>query len=130
MPNRNSLAPKRSRLTAALLVALIPVAVTVAAQEAETTQQTKPRATELDKVVVTGSLIPRTEVETFTPVMTISAEDIRSRGFTSVADVLQQSAMSTGGVQGNQTSASFTQGAETIGMFGLDPGYTKYLIDG
>lgn len=130
MPNRNSLAPKRSRLTAALLVALIPIAGAVAAQETETTQQTKPRATELDKVVVTGSLIPRTEVETFTPVMTISAEDIRSRGFTSVADVLQQSAISTGGVQGNQTSASFTQGAETIGMFGLDPGYTKYLIDG
>ena len=33
-------------------------------------------------------------------------------------------------MQGNQTSASFTQGAETNSLFGLNPGYTKYLIDG
>ena len=119
--------PARNRLTAALLTAiLLPAAGQAFAQEAASEES----ATTLDKVVVTGSLIPQTQLETFSPVMTITAEDIRSRGFTSVANVLQQSSMSTGGVQGAQTSASFTQGAETIGMFGLDPGYTKYLIDG
>src|SRR5690606_41056848 len=60
---------------------------------------------------------------------TVSAEDIQMRGFQSVADVLQQSSFSTGGIQGGQTSASFTQGAEAAGMFSLDPGYTKYLIN-
>lgn len=128
---------QRSRLSAALFAAmLLPVATGAFAQEAgdaaseDAQSRGSSRATEIDKITVTGSLIPQTELETFSPVMTITAEDIRSRGFTSVSDVLQQNAVSTGGVQGAQTSASFTQGAETIGMFGLDPGYTKYLIDG
>lgn len=125
---------KRNRLTIALLSALtLPLAAPALAQDADDQApetESSQSTTTLDKVVVTGSLIPQTAVETFSPVMTITAEDIRARGFTSVANVLQQSSVSTGGVQGAQTSASFTQGAETIGMFGLDPGYTKYLIDG
>lgn len=117
---------KRSRLSAALVAALLAPTAAFAQDASPAPAET----TNLDKVTVTGSLIPKTQLENFTPVTTISAEDIKARGFTSVADVLQQSAFSTGGVQGGQTSASFTQGAETVSMFGLDPGYTKYLIDG
>ena len=84
----------------------------------------------LDRVVVTGSLIPQTDKETFKPVTVISSEDLKARGYTSVADALQQSSFATGGVQGNQTSASFTQGAETLSLFGLSASYVKYLIDG
>jgi iron complex outermembrane receptor protein len=58
-------------------------------------------------------------LETFTPVTIISAEDIQARGFNNVAEVLQGSSFSTGGVQNNQSSASFTQGAETLSLFGL-----------
>jgi len=116
---------RRSRLSAALcLVFLLPTARMAAAQESGSS------ATDLDAVTVTGSLIPQTQIENFTPVTVISAEDIQARGFTSVSDVLQQSSFQTGGLQGGQTSASFTQGAEAAGMFGLDPGYTKYLING
>ena len=123
MPVSNSRL-RRSRLSTALLVAtLMPVAGAALAQEAGP-------ATDLDTVTVTGSLIPQTQVENFTPVTVISAEDIQMRGFTSVADVLQSSTFQTGGLQGGQTSASFTQGADASGMFGLDPGYTKYLING
>ncbi|WP_448481547.1 TonB-dependent receptor plug domain-containing protein [Pseudoxanthomonas mexicana] len=130
MSVRNKNALKRSRLTAALFTALIPFAGAAIAQESTQQQADAPRATELDKVVVTGSLIPQTQLETFTPVTVITAEDIQARGFNSVSDVLQQSSFSTGGVQGSQSSASFTQGAETLSMFGLPPGYVKYLIDG
>ncbi|NYF34364.1 TonB-dependent receptor [Stenotrophomonas sp. JAI102] len=113
----------RHPLTAAVLTGmLLTSAVTAFAQDSSTTN--------LDKVTVTGSLIPQTEIETHTPVVTITAEDIQTRGFTSVADVLQQSSLTTGGLQGGQTSASFTQGAEAAGMFGLSPSYTKYLING
>lgn len=128
MANRNARL-QRSRLSAALFAALIiPVAGSSFAQDAA--QDAGGAATDLDKVTVTGSLIPQTEIENFTPVTVITAEDIQMRGFTSVADVLQQSTYQTGGIQGGQTSASFTQGAEASGMFGLDPGYTKYLING
>ncbi|KAF1015908.1 MAG: Colicin I receptor [Stenotrophomonas maltophilia] len=111
---------RRSTLAVALLSALVAASPALA----------QDKATNLDKITVTGSLIPQTQVETQTPVMTISAEAIQARGFNSVAEVLQQSSMTTGGIQGGQTSASFTQGAEAAGMFGLNPGYTKYLING
>jgi len=112
----------RNTLTLALLLGLTATTGAAFAQDSGTTQ--------LDRVTVTGSLIPQTEIENHTPVLTVTAEDIQTRGFTSVADVLQQSSLTTGGLQGGQTSASFTQGAEAAGMFGLDPGYTKYLING
>ena len=127
---------ERSRLSAALFAALImPVtgaafAQDAGAQQQPTTAAPDAKAANLDKIVVTGSLIPQTEIETFKPVTIITAEDLQTRGFTSVQDALHQSSFSTGGVQGNQTSASFTQGAETNSLFGLNPGYTKYLIDG
>lgn len=117
--------PVRSRLSAALIAALVIPGGAAFAQAASNQD-----ATNLDKVIVTGSLIPQTQLENFNPVTVISAEDIQARGFTSVADVLQQSSLTTGGLQGGQTSAAFTQGAEAAGMFGLDPGYTKYLING
>ena len=121
----------RSPLTLALAAALfLPTAHAQeqAAQDQATTTDQKPK--DLDKVTVTGSLIPQTTVETFTPVTIISAEDIQARGFNTVAEVLQGSSFSTGGVQNNQSSASFTQGAETLSLFGLSASYVKYLIDG
>ena len=90
----------------------------------------QPKARKLETVTVTGTLIPQTQVETATPIVTITAEDLKARGFTSVADALQQGSFATGTVQGAQTSASFTQGAQTLSMFGLPVGFTKYLIDG
>lgn len=105
-----------------------------AVQDSKDTQSAKKtddqKAKTLDKVVVTGSLIPQTQVETFTPVTIITAEDIQARGFNNVAEVLQKSSFATGGVQNNQSSASFTQGAETLSLFGLSASYVKYLIDG
>jgi len=114
--------PLRHPLTLALLGTLLASGTALA--------QSGNAPTQLDRVTVTGSLIPQTEIENHTPVLTVTAEDIQTRGFTSVADVLQQSSLSTGGLQGGQTSASFTQGTEAAGMFGLSPGYTKYLING
>jgi len=119
---------KRSTLAQATAAALSLLAFSAHAQsQAPETQQ---QAKQLDEVVVTGSLIPRTELETATPVITISADDIRARGFINIAEALKASSFATGGVQGSQSSASFTQGAETLSLFGLSVSYTKYLIDG
>ncbi len=122
---------RRSPLTAALIAALlVPAAGAAFAEDLDADQDTAPRAVELDRIVVTGSLIPRTAIETFTPVTVVSAEDIRARGFTSVTDVLEHLSLATGSTNGSQASNGFTQGAETISMFGLAPGYTKYLVNG
>lgn len=131
MANRQS-HPLRSPLALALAAALLLPATALAQDQAATNaaSQSDEKAKNLDKVVVTGSLIPQTQVETFVPVTIISAEDIQARGFNNVAEVLQKSSFATGGVQNNQSSASFTQGAETLSLFGLPSGYVKYLIDG
>jgi len=101
--------------------------------ETETTQaggDQKPAAKKLEAVTVTGSLIPQVEIETAAPLIVISGDTLQARGFSTVAEALKQSSVSTGSVQGAQTSASFTQGAETLSLFGMPPGFTKYLIDG
>src|SRR5690349_21890514 len=104
---------------------------TTAADQAQTPDQgEQAKAKRLETITVTGSLIPQTEIETATPVTTITAEDMKVRGFTTVAEALQQSSFATGSVQGAQSSASFTQGAQTLSMFGLPVGFVKYLIDG
>ncbi|MFC3651712.1 TonB-dependent receptor domain-containing protein [Dyella humi] len=84
----------------------------------------------LEAVTVTGSLIPQTQIETFTPTTTITSQELKSRGFSSVADALQQMTFSTGSIQNSQTTNSFTPGAKTLSLFGLPVGYVKYLIDG
>lgn len=88
------------------------------------------KAKKLEAVSVTGSLIPQSQVETATPVITITAQDIKARGFATVAQALQNASTSTGSVQGAQFSGGFTQGAQTLSMFGLPTGFVKYLIDG
>jgi outer membrane receptor protein involved in Fe transport len=84
----------------------------------------------LETITVTGSLIPQVEIETAAPLIIISGESLQARGFGTVAEALKQSSVATGSVQGAQSSASFTQGAETPSLFGMPPGFTKYLIDG
>ena len=88
------------------------------------------KAKRLQAVTVTGSLIPQTQIETAQPVITITAQDMKARGFSTVAEALQQASFATGSVQGQQSTNSFTTGAETLSLFGLPVGFTKYLIDG
>lgn len=88
------------------------------------------RAKRLDAVTVSGTLINNAQIQTAAPIYTISSQEIKARGFNSVSDVLQSSVMSTGSVQGPQASGGFTQGAQTISLYGLNPEYTLTLIDG
>ncbi|HEY8682653.1 MAG TPA: Plug domain-containing protein, partial [Rhodanobacter sp.] len=95
-----------------------------------TTTTTDSKVKRLQAVTVTGSLIPSSEIETAQPVITITAQDMKARGFSTVAEALQQASFATGSVQGQQNTNSFTTGAETLSLFGLPVGFTKYLIDG
>src|SRR5690606_13457836 len=79
------------RLHGAILAALAasPLALAVAqdarAQDAEPAGQ----PTTLDRIEVTGSRIPRAEIENEQPIITISRAQIEEQGFNSVADILQ-----------------------------------------
>ncbi len=95
-----------------------------------TTQNDKKPVEKLKKIVVTGSLIPTAEIETATPVITITAQDIKQRGFTTLYQALRAQPLVTGQVQGEQLSQSFTPGAQTISLLGLPPNFTLFMVDG
>jgi outer membrane receptor protein involved in Fe transport len=84
----------------------------------------------LGTVTVTGSLIPQAQIETASPTITITSADIQKQGFGTVYDALKALPIANGGVQGNQSAGGFTQGAQTISLFGLPASYTLILLNG
>jgi len=122
----------RKLLATAICAALAwPLAVSaVQAQESGTTAEADSDATQLDRILVTGSRIPRAQLETSSPVVTISSEDIQRQGFRNVSDVLRAQPLATGAVQDNQYAGSFTSNATTISLLGLSPSFTLILMDG
>lgn len=100
--------------------------------QATTTDKKKKKEKTLQTVTVTGSLIPQSKIETASPVIKITSEDLSKQGFRNVYDALQTLTVSTGSVQGNQAAATgtFTPGAEVISLFGLDPAFTLIMING
>ena len=133
----------KSKLTVAVMATLALGYTSAYAQSAQpdasqqsTSQQSTDQAPDtanakkLQAVTVTGSLIPQTQIETATPTVTITADQLKARGFATVAQALQQSSNAVGSVTGPEAVGTFTQGAQTLSLFGLSPGYVKYLIDG
>ncbi len=139
MAIRNRITTERSRLSAALLAAmLLPVAGAVLAQEQGTQGEPEPapapattqEATNLDKVVVTGSRIKRSEIEGPAPVVVLTAADIEKQGFTTVYDALNTLTQFTGSVQNELNQNGFTPNASFLNLRGLGPGYQLVLING
>jgi len=107
--------------------ALLPSAA-LAQDQREDTAAPTPR--QMDTVQVTGSLIPRAQVEGPSPITSITAEDMEKQGFTNVFDALRSLPQSNGSVQDSQFTGGYTPGAKTVSLFGLDPSYTLTLLNG
>jgi outer membrane receptor protein involved in Fe transport len=122
---------QRNLLAAAIgtILALSAVPKWVYAQDQVDDADQDANASEMETIRVTGSLIPQAQKETASPVTVITAEEIEQQGFRNVYDVLRSQPLATGAVQDNQFSG-FTQGASTISLLGLAPGFTLVLIDG
>ncbi len=84
----------------------------------------------VDRVVVTGSNIRRTDSETPSPVQTLSAADIARSGYTSLTEVLQHLSANNMGSLGQNTPGAFGAGGSGISLRGLTVGATLVLIDG
>jgi iron complex outermembrane receptor protein len=94
-------------------------------QVAQSTEKTG-----VERVVVTGSAIPRSETETPSPVQVITKEEIQKTGYTNVAEVLQ--ALTTNGNSNlaQNFSGAFAGGACGVALRGLTVDATLVLIDG
>ena len=87
-------------------------------------------ASDISEIVVTGSLIRRTDTETPSPVQVLTAEDIAKTGFTSVADVLHNLSANGAGSLNQSFNGAFAGGGSGIALRGLSVGATLTLIDG
>jgi iron complex outermembrane receptor protein len=85
---------------------------------------------QVEEVVVTGSLIKRTDTETPSPVQIISDEQMVNTGFTQVSDVLRNLSANGAGTLSQGFGQAFASGASGIALRGLSVGDTLTLIDG
>jgi iron complex outermembrane recepter protein len=93
-------------------------------------QQASSSTPELQEIVVTGSLIKRTDTETPSPVQIITADDIRNSGYTNISDVLRTLSANGSGTLSQGFGQAFAAGASGIALRGLSVGDTLTLIDG
>ena len=84
----------------------------------------------LEEVVVTGSRIPRSQIEGPAPVVTITAQDIAQRGFANVPDLMTSLTQNLGALDNNQYTDGFSPGAQAVDLRGLGPNHTLVLVNG
>lgn len=118
---------RKHAMVCSIQLALLSMAAPALAQS---TSQGQPQ--QLDTIQVTGSRIPRAQVEGPAPVTVVNAEQIKAAGFTSVPEVLRSLSQNSGTVQGQQntTGAQSTPGAQAVDLRGLGPNHTLVLING
>ncbi|MEP6633468.1 MAG: TonB-dependent receptor [Luteimonas sp.] len=101
---------------------------TGAAFAQDTTASGSQDATSLDRIVVTGSRIKRTDLETSQPIFTLSREDIQAQGLTSVGDVIQN--LTAQGSSLNSTFNNGGNGSTTVSLRNLGSNRTLVLVNG
>jgi iron complex outermembrane recepter protein len=84
----------------------------------------------VQRVVVTGSLISRTDTETPAPVQVLTAQDIQRSGKSSIGELLNDLAANGQGTLGSGFSGAFANGAQGVSLRGLTVGATLVLVDG
>nr|WP_199044881.1 TonB-dependent receptor [Dyella sp. ASV24] len=123
-----------NKLTVAVRVALsvgtFAVAAPVLAQDA--TGPIPGEAKKLEAVTVTGSRIPRVDVETAQPVVMIDRKQLENQGFTSVADVLQNltEVGSPPISRANALSSGEDVGGYYVDLRNIGPNRTLVLVNG
>src|SRR5580698_8058374 len=112
----------------ALLAALAGGSAVVQAQQAPTSASTDQPITE---VVVTGSLIKRSEKETAEAITIISADSLKDQGITTVEQALEQISANQQSINTASTVSTWgTGGASLAGLRGLGYSHTLVLLDG
>jgi iron complex outermembrane receptor protein len=107
-------------------IALILASPLAFAQETETEQG----ATTLDRIEVTGSNIPRTQLETSSPVQVISREQIDRTGKATIAEFLQTLTADGAGSIPKSFGTGFAGGGAGISLRGLGASSTLVLLNG
>ena len=139
----NKVCLRRSVLASSLALALVtphafalptaPGSDQPAAEQASSSASSsgKPdKAVELKGVTVTGSMIPRVEVEGPAPVVSITGEQIKQQGFTTLWEFLDSLPQVGQQIQDSAAWGSSSVNARSVNLRGLGPGFSLLMIDG
>jgi iron complex outermembrane receptor protein len=113
----------------ALGVGVLTVASGALVAEAQEQAQTADQEQTLQTVIVTGSIIKRTDFETPSPVQVMTAEDLQQSGYTSVSDVLRNLSANGAGTLSQSFGLAFAGGGSGVALRGLTVGGTLTLVD-
>jgi len=97
---------------------------------ASSTALAQDQATNLDRITVTGSNIPRTNTETPSPVQVVTRQEIDRTGKTTVAEYLQTLTADGAGSIPKTFGNGFAGGGAGISLRGLGAGSTLVLLNG
>ncbi len=92
--------------------------------------QEQEKATNLDRITVTGSNIPRTNTETPSPVQVVTRQEIDRTGKTTLAEYLQTITADGAGSIPKTFGNGFAGGGAGISLRGLGAGSTLVLLNG
>ncbi len=122
----------RERLLASTMICGVAVAALGASQAAA---QTAPAAqnndqTQVEEIVVTGSLFRRTDTETPSPVTVLTSENLQHAGITTAADAIRTISADGAGSIGTGFQSGFSAGGSAVSLRGLGVSSTLVLVDG
>ncbi len=122
----NTLSPRRATRRQLLCASVASVLACVAAPTAFAQEA----ATNLDRITVTGSNIPRTDTETPSPVQVVTRQEIDRTGKTSLGEYLQTLTSDGSGSIPKSFGNGFAGGGTGISLRGLGAGSTLVLLNG
>ncbi len=97
---------------------------------ANSQNQAEQNSAQLGRFAVTGSHIPRLDLEGTTPVLRITREDLKRTGVMTVGEVLQQLPIDNGGTFNDRLNGGFAQGGSGVSLRGLGVNTVLVLING
>ena len=119
----------RERLLASSMICGAAIATLGAGQAAA---QTAPAAndTQVEEIIVTGSLFRRTDTETPSPVTVMTAETLQHAGITTAAEAIRSISADGAGSIGTGFQSGFSAGGSAVSLRGLGVSSTLVLVDG
>ncbi|MGR4864367.1 TonB-dependent receptor domain-containing protein [Caulobacter sp. LARHSG274] len=121
----------RERLLASSMICGAAVAMLGATQAAaQTAAPAAPEQTEVEEIVVTGSLFRRTDTETPSPVTVLTTETLQRAGITTATDAIRSISADGAGSIGTGFQSGFSAGGAAVSLRGLGVSSTLVLVDG
>jgi iron complex outermembrane recepter protein len=131
MISMNSIERALSRaLAIGAITALCAGVLPAQAQQQPAQAQASETEPVLQEVVVTGSMIKRTNAETAVPITILKADSLKDQGITSVEQALDQLTANNSAINVAQSVGTFSGGGTFVDLRGLGSARTLVLLDG